>query len=72
MEAFTNMVSNLRVDHMIPPDVQRTFAKQMNATTISLPLAMRRMYHIQMKLRISSSKQQKESNGEVCQSMIIV
>ena len=22
---------------MIPPDVQRTFAKQMNATTISLP-----------------------------------
>ena len=24
-------------DHMIPPDVQRTFAKQMNATTISLP-----------------------------------
>ncbi len=24
-------------DHMIPPDVQRIFAKQMNATTISLP-----------------------------------
>lgn len=24
-------------DHMIPPDVQRMFAKQMNATTISLP-----------------------------------
>jgi pimeloyl-ACP methyl ester carboxylesterase len=24
-------------DHMIPPDAERTFAKQMNATTISLP-----------------------------------
>jgi pimeloyl-ACP methyl ester carboxylesterase len=24
-------------DHMISPDVQRMFAKQMNATTISLP-----------------------------------
>jgi pimeloyl-ACP methyl ester carboxylesterase len=24
-------------DHMIPPDTQRMFAKQMNATTISLP-----------------------------------
>jgi hypothetical protein len=24
-------------DHMIPPDVERMFAKQMNATTISLP-----------------------------------
>ena len=51
-------------DHMIPPDVQRTFAKQMNATTISLPLPMHRTYHIQMKLRIWSSMQQKESNGD--------
>jgi pimeloyl-ACP methyl ester carboxylesterase len=24
-------------DHMIPPDVERMFAKQMNATTVSLP-----------------------------------
>ena len=24
-------------DHMIPPDAERMFAKQMNATTISLP-----------------------------------
>jgi len=24
-------------DHMIPPDAERIFAKQMNATTLSLP-----------------------------------
>jgi pimeloyl-ACP methyl ester carboxylesterase len=30
---------NSEDDHMIPPDVQRTFAQQINATTISLKVS---------------------------------
>ena len=33
---FTNRYQISNDDHMISPDVQRTFAKQMNATTLSL------------------------------------
>jgi hypothetical protein len=36
MEAASNVVSNIRDDRMILPDVQRNIAKQLNATTISL------------------------------------
>ena len=53
-------------DHMIPPNVQRTFAQQMNARYSSiLMLAMHRMHRIQMKLLTSSLMQQKENNDNV-------
>ena len=37
-------------DHVIHPAVEHLFAKQMNATTISLPSVMRRLYLTQMRL----------------------
>lgn len=46
-------------DHMLPPDVQRTFSQQINATTLSLAIHL--LYLIRVKLPILSSLQQKES-----------